>query len=90
MDPVAFLGRLVGTALNPILWIIIAGSLTSTKNLAASARVLITVAATVVIGAILYMVDDMLTVADKAKGLFFAALVAAIASTIWVLARRRR
>lgn len=90
LDLAAFFGRLFGTALNPVLWVIIVGALALTKSWPPPGRVATTVAATFVVGAAIYLIIDTLPPAEIVRGLFFAALIAGIVSTAWVSLRRRQ
>lgn len=88
-DLAAIIGRFVGSAINPVVWIVVAVALYMTRGLSGWMRVTMSVVATVALGALLYMTDEYFVIESKLTELFFAALVALVISSTWVLIRKR-
>lgn len=84
----AFTGRLLGSAINPVMWVIVAASLYLTRTWHPIARIAVVAVATVVVGSLFYSFDTYLTLPEKARGLSYGALAAVIIASVWIGARR--
>lgn len=83
-----FSGRLLGSAINPVVWVIVAATLYLTRNWHPIARIAVAAVATIVVGALLYSFDTYLTIPEKMRGLLYGALAAVIIASGWIGARR--
>lgn len=83
-----FTGRLLGSAINPVVWVIVVASLYLTRNWNPIARLAVVAVATVVLGALLYSFDTFLTIPEKVRGLSYGALAAVIIASGWIGGRR--
>lgn len=76
----SFISDLIGEALNPAIWIIVAVAMYLTRGRSGMVRVAASVAATVALEALLAPAGSLLL-----AGLFFSGLVALSISSTWVL-----
>ncbi|RWQ59828.1 hypothetical protein [Mesorhizobium sp.] len=84
-----FSGRVLGSTLNPGLWVIVAASLYLTRNWHPFVRIAVAAAATIVVGASLfYTLETNLTTPEKVLGVLYEALAAVIIASGWIGARR--
>lgn len=83
-----FSGRLLGSAINPVSWVIVGVSLYLTRNQHPIVRLAVVAAATVVVGGSLYSLDTYLTFAEKVRGLSYGTLAAVVIASAWIGARR--
>lgn len=94
-DLAAVTGRLLGTMLNPFLWLVVFLALIASPRKPAHVRIGLAVIASTAIGSALYWADSYLSTTEKAQGLFFAALATPLICLVLLpllrrLERRRR
>lgn len=89
LDLAAFTGRIIGTMLDPFLWLVVFLALIASPRKPAHIRIGLAVIASTAVGTALYWADPYLSAADKAQGLLFAALAAPLICFVMLPLLRR-
>lgn len=84
------LGRLVGTLLNPIIWLVAIGVIALTKGRNALLRLALVAAATLVFAVVFYSLDRQMTWADKVRGAEWSIGAAVLIGAVALLFPRLR
>ncbi|RWP18858.1 MAG: hypothetical protein EOR00_09475 [Mesorhizobium sp.] len=86
----AFIGRLLGSMLNPVVIAIVLAAVIIMRNRPLWAQLASALVAVLVAGLLLYSFDNFLTAAEKARGLTFGLLSALVWFGIFAGVRRLR